>query len=933
MKNAVRSVRVMRIGNIFTPNWSAGSHKKRSAFLPFLLMLLGMGMFSVQANAAHKFWSSDIQNGDRFGFAVAQDGSDAIVGAHGEDADGSNAGAAYVFSFDGTSYVQEDKLTAGADGAPNDKFGWAVDISGDYAIVGAPYENDKGFGTGVAYIFERVGGVWSKVATLRPGDLKKGHFFGYSVAISGDYAIVGALGDDDMGDQSGTAYVYELSGGSWTFLEKIYADDAGPNDYFGFSVDIDGDYAVVGAHRNDDDGLNSGSAYVYHLMSGSFTQQAELTASDAMPLDSFGYQVAISGERVIVGAPGVDDVASNAGAAYVFHRSGSSWGEEDKLTASDGEADDYFGWSVAISGPSAMIGAWGDDDAGHLQGAAYSFARSGASWLEQDKFVEGGAGISMQNLGFDVSIAGDYAMAGAKGDDEMGPNSGAAFFYKVNEGVTCLIASNGDSFDRLGHSVDINGDWAIAGAHTDETSATIPTAGSAYIYMRSGLTWSEDANITPSDPATGDRFGWSVGIDGDYAVVGAPNKTVSGLTIAGAVYVFRNDGGSWTQIQKLTAPTPKGGDFYGYNVKIHGDYIIVGALGDDDEGTQAGAAYIYVLDDPTTFVLQQKIVAADAVENDYFGQSVDIYGSDVVVGAPKKDSDEGAAYVFTRSGTTWTQEEKLVASDGAAGDSLAWSVAIAPDYVNLGAPGEEAAYVYHRSAGSWGTEQEKLTASDAAPNDQFGWAVGITTSIAVVGAFRDDDSHTNTGSAYIYRRSLSTWSEDVKLVDMSPNENEQFGRAVSISESTAMIGIPFDINANGAEAGGVCFYRLPTGSPMLVPNKELTALESIEGNDVQQAPTETIQIQESNAVQPLDAVLYPNPSNGIVTVEFTMSSVTPANLQVLNMAGQVVYSSSNIQVEGFATERINLSHLTNGVYLVNINNGEEQIVRKLILNK
>ena len=197
--------------------------------------------------------------------------------------------------------------------------------------------------------------------------------FGRSVAISGDYAIVGACLDDDNGGSSGSAYIFKRDGTAWTEQAKIYASDGAAGDYFGESVAISGDYVVVGAWGDDDAGCHSGSAYIFKRDGTEWIEQTKITASDGAEGDLFGYSVAISGDCAVVGAYRDDNAGWDSGSAHIFKRNGTEWIEEVKITASDGAEGDNFGISVAISGDYAVVGAYEDDDAGYHSGSAYIY--------------------------------------------------------------------------------------------------------------------------------------------------------------------------------------------------------------------------------------------------------------------------------------------------------------------------------------------------------------------------------------------------------------------------------------------------------------------------------------------------------------------------------------------------------------------------------
>jgi len=391
----------------------------------FLTSILNMGFASASPLEYKLLPESDA--GERFGFAVAISGDTAVVGAWGDDDNGSYSGSAYIFVRSVDSWTQQDKLTA-SDGTAYDYFGESVAISGETVVVGAWGDDDNGSASGSAYVFVRSGDSWTQQDKLTAGDGAAYDYFGISVAISEDTIVIGARGDDDNGSVSGSAYVFVRSGDSWTQQDKLTASDGAADDYFGESVAISGDTIVVGACRDDDNGSASGSAYVFVRGGGSWTQQDKLTSSDGAASDYFGESVAICGNTAVVGAWGDDDNGSVSGSAYVFVRSGGSWTQQDKLTASDGAAGDYFGESVAISGNVVVVGARGDDDNGGASGSAYVFVRGGDGWTQQDKLTpsDGAAG---DYFGKSVAVIEGTSVIGAPYTYVEGLDSGSANVY------------------------------------------------------------------------------------------------------------------------------------------------------------------------------------------------------------------------------------------------------------------------------------------------------------------------------------------------------------------------------------------------------------------------------------------------------------------------------------------------------------------------
>ncbi|MCH7638299.1 MAG: hypothetical protein IH855_02385 [Bacteroidetes bacterium] len=400
-----------------------------SLALPLLAVLLSLTTVTAAQVTEHKLTASDGAAEDIFGFSVSLSGDRALVGAIGDDDLGSASGSAYVFERQGDgSWLEVDKLTA-SDGAAIDAFGNSVSLSGDRALVGARGDDDLGNRSGSAYVFERQGdGSWLEVFKLTASDGAAEDLFG-SVSLSGDHALVGAQWDDDLGTDSGSAYVFERQGdGSWLEVDKLTASDGAAFDRFGSSVSLsEGTRALVGA-RDDDDPAESGSAYVFERQGdGSWLEVDKLTASDGAADDVFGISVSLSGDHALVGANGDDDLGSASGSAYVFERQeDGSWLEVDKLTASDGAAFDAFGFSVSLSGDRALVGALGDDN---FSGSAYVFAQQGdGSWLEVDKLTASD-GAAFDRFGSSVSLSGDHALVGATEDDDLGLSSGSAYVF------------------------------------------------------------------------------------------------------------------------------------------------------------------------------------------------------------------------------------------------------------------------------------------------------------------------------------------------------------------------------------------------------------------------------------------------------------------------------------------------------------------------
>jgi hypothetical protein len=352
--------------------------------------------------------------------------------------------------------------------------------------------------------------------------------------------------------------------------------------------------------------------------------------------------------------------------------------------------------------------------------------------------------------------------------------------------ITKLLASDRASGDSYGASVDISldGNTAVIGAPL-ENSDFIDN-GAVYVYVRSGSTWTEQQKLLASESSNDIQFGKSVSIsaDGNTVVIGAPLSDLGGATSSiGAAYVFTRSAGVWTQQQTLSAFDPATGDRFGWSVSLSADglSLIVGAyLEDTSPNTNNGAAYVFIYESGA-WTEQQKLLASDPATDDFFGWGVALSsdGNTALISAIEEDtspnSANGAVYVFTRTAGVWTQQQKLTASDPATLDSFGYSVSLSSDGLTaiIGAPSEDtspntnngAAYVFTRSGSTW-TQQQKILASDAASNETLGVSVSISAdgNVALIGADAEDTSpNTDNGAAYVFTRSAGVWTEQQKL--------------------------------------------------------------------------------------------------------------------------------------------------------------------------
>jgi hypothetical protein len=414
-------------------------------------------------NEIQKLIPSDGAMEDLFGWSVSVSGDTALIGSHWDDDNGDSSGSAYIFTRSGMTWIQQQKLTA-LDGEAGDRFGVSVSLDGDTALIGAYHNDDNGDGSGSAYVFTRNGISWTQQAKLNASDAEYGQFFGISVSLDGDTALIGAYHDDDNGDRSGSAYVFTRNGTTWTQQQKLTASDGVVDDRFGVSVSLDGDTALIGAHWDDDNGADSGSAYVFTRSDTTWALQQKLIALDGEAGDHFGLSVSLDGDNALIGAHDNENNGIKSGSAYVFTRNGITWTQQQKLTALDGETGDQFGYSVSVDGHTALIGAYHNDDIDAGSGSAYVFTRSGTIWVQQVKLIASDGALT-DFFGYCVSLSGDTAFIGAHGNNDLGSNSGSVYVFKRLNQLP-YIPSNPNP-DNNALDIDINTDLNWVGGDPD----------------------------------------------------------------------------------------------------------------------------------------------------------------------------------------------------------------------------------------------------------------------------------------------------------------------------------------------------------------------------------------------------------------------------------------------------------------------------------
>lgn len=410
-----------------------------------------------------RFVAPDAAAGDLFGIAADLSGDVAVVGSEFDDDAAMSSGSAYVYERAGGAWALAAKLTA-SDADFDDRFGFAVAASGDRVAVTSRYNADLGYGTGSVYVFERQASGWVETAKLLPDDAGPNKLFGTSVSLDGDRMLVGASADTHAVSQAGSAYLFEHDGTSWQQVAKLVASDPGTGDRYGDRTALSGDVAVVASFADDDLGSASGSAYVYERQGTQWVQTQKLLASDGQADDRLGVALAIDGERIFVGAT-ANVVGTASGAVYVFRRQGSTWAQTTKLVPSDATSMQLFGAAIDADGGQVLVGAWRDNLLGTFAGSAYVFEREPAGWVQRARLT-GDAVDADDQFGFAVALEGATALVGARGDDAQGFGTGAAYLFSLGGlEAAAISACPGEVFLAEGgeQQIDVSPGAAFAG--------------------------------------------------------------------------------------------------------------------------------------------------------------------------------------------------------------------------------------------------------------------------------------------------------------------------------------------------------------------------------------------------------------------------------------------------------------------------------------
>jgi len=669
-----------------------------------------------------KLYASDATAYDNFGRCIDVGNQHIIVGATGKDDNGSNSGATYIYEIG--SWAEYKLPVSNSD--VNHRFGTSVAISGDNAFVGSRGLNSEDIG-GIVYKYQFNGTNWIEESVIESPNSNLSEQFGATIDIDGGILLIGAPHSPNVWNYVGTTYVYGLDDGfNVHYDQQISASDYYYQDNFSGAIGVSGSKVIIGSANDDDRGSNSGSAYIYDVCERieldifpdtdvcrntlvqmdvpqnanwldkygnslatntdefefvavrdsqivieyyrpllnctaidtiSFTvidpiistneYETKITACDAAASDYFGHSTDVYEEWAVVGATRDDFYGNDSGSAHVYKLGVNGWELSQKLIPSIGEATDYFGRTVAIYDNTILVSATRNSLIGYQTGAVFVFEFNGEYWEETQVLAPSDL-IANEHFGIALDLNGNNLVVGAY-DDDNGNASGSVRVYEKVSGTwqlsTKIISSDGSSGDRFGSSVAISEDGIIVvGAGYDDDTAG--NSGSAYIYNKSGSDWNEQ-KIVAFDANYNDYFGYDVAIDSNIVIVGAYYDTDT-YSRQGSVYFFTEVGGVWQEDGKIYAPNPNSNDNFGISVDIDYEYIIVGASESDSLFSNAGITYIYGMDD-SNWQHINTIVASDGDYGDKFGYSVGISDYRAIVSSIHNDAvdtNSGAAYIY-----------------------------------------------------------------------------------------------------------------------------------------------------------------------------------------------------------------------------------------------------------------------------------------------
>ncbi|MBN2893568.1 MAG: T9SS type A sorting domain-containing protein [Bacteroidales bacterium] len=785
---------------------------KKYSFIAFILFFASF--FSIDAQNWEEISKSlpipylNATN-EQFGISVDIDGNYAVVGAPGYN---NNSGRAFVLYYDGTNWTNIATLTQ-SNPIEGLNVGYSVAIKGDNIVVGC--NTYPSLISGKVFVYTKPVTGWedmTETAVLSNTGSGYYSYFGRSVEITDDIIFVG---EDNLAVQ-GRVNIYEKPGTDWANMTNptamLSATNLSNSAHFGSSISYDNDVIVVGAYTNYVGGINEGSAYVFEKPETGWedmTETAILSASDIEANDKFGFKVAISGDYIAISSTGDDDSGTNNGAVYIYEKPVLGWTdatEDQKLTTTDSPSSAEFGKSLKMESSTLLIGS--NYESSYV-GAVYAFTESSGTW-SNTATIRATDRNTYDYFGNDFAISGNNILIGKYGDPYNYKYSGAVYstflpisgYTEISDKIAAsTYLTNG--YEYFGTSIDIDGDYAVVGAYGYQNQT-----GCAYILQKINNNWETIARITASDGLDDDYFGYSVAISGDYVVVGSPYCDENGFN-SGAFYVFKKPTNGWedmTETQKTNSIYTYGS--FGYSVDIQQNLLIIGA---PNSVIGKGSAIIY--ENISETWTQKAILTQTGTDLARLGYSVAINDTIAIVGANYSTNGSvrtGAVFVYnSQDWSDMTESYKITSPDGIEGDQFGFSIGISDTTFVISAPYNDekgsnfgAVYVYENN-----NLKAKLTTLTT--TSLLGFSVDISNDIIIAGASYSTNSIYQDGASYIFEKPVSGWAnatENQKIKASDYSYAAHYGSAVAIENNYCLVGANFS-GDNGYNSGSVYFIK------------------------------------------------------------------------------------------------------------------------------
>ncbi len=790
----------------------------------FVMLFLFLPFWAGASQQAVKFSAYNGGQGERFGSAVALAGDYAMVAA-----DGTASGSVYAFSRDSGSWAQSGELSVDGIGA-GDAFGSAVAIStsGDMAMIGAIGDDDSGEDAGAVYIFRKnITGMWFLQGKLLPGDGKAGDRFGNSIAIDGNTAFIGAY----TRQGGGAVYVFTRNGaGIWQEQYRLTAADAQDKDLFGRSISLYGDTVAIGATGDDENGSEAGAVYIFvRDSSGKWQQQDKLLADDGRRYDSFGKSISLYGDTLLVGA----DAADYSGAAYIFVRNSQNrWIQHSRLSPADPQNGAAFGFSVSLEGQVALVGA-----PGVTVDATYMFVQnSGGDWSERAKIT---GDKRLDAFGYSVALDSGNALIGAVEKSGV-PGNGSAYMYQGmssdadGDGVFLIIDKCPDIADP--EQLDTDGDGLGNACDDDDDGDNVPDTQDRFpLDSSESGDFDNDGIGNNSDPDQDNDgipnsaeiyFGLKThdagDADNDLDNDGYSNidEFRAGTSLGSAA---DNPGSVLALHYKILADNGAAQDYFGAKVAISGNTALVSASWNYKDAAGRGEVYVYQRNVSGKWRQQARLQPLNKIPHERFGSALALDGDTALIGAvADSPGNAGAAYLFVRNSSgNWLQQARLLAADGLSDRYFGNSVSLAGGRALVGSAGAAAAYLFARDTSSnvW-RQSDKLVAAQKVAGSLFGISVALSGDTALIG-----DAGAN--AAYIFKFGQNSWTEQQKLTALDSAAENFFGGSVALHNDVALIGAYKDSDS-GIDAGAA--YLFVNDGSRWLQQKKLLAIDGLKGD-------------------------------------------------------------------------------------------------------